>query len=63
MSSLSKATRNAQIEAAYKGGTSVAALASEFDLSQTRVRQILSRREHARRTIKRRLVAPLRHSR
>jgi len=63
MSSLSKAIRNAQIEAAHNGGASVSALAAEFDLSQTRVRQILIRRKHARRSIQERLDAPLRRSR
>jgi len=62
MSDPSKAARNARIEAAHKGGASISALAVEFNLSQSRVRQVLINLEHARRTISRRLEAPLRRA-
>ncbi|SFG40466.1 hypothetical protein SAMN05518801_1231 [Novosphingobium sp. CF614] len=63
MEILSKAARNLQIETAYMSGASVKTLATEFGLSQTRVRQILVNLERSRRTIRRRLEAPLRRAR
>jgi len=63
MEILSKAARNLQIETAYVSGASIQSLTTEFGLSQTRVRQILVNLERARRTIRRRLEAPLRRPR
>jgi hypothetical protein len=57
---LEKAARNAQIEKLRVGGSSVSALALEFGVSQSRVRQILVKREINWRRIKVRLEAPLR---
>lgn len=55
-----KASRNALIEQKRKDGAPLAALAMEFKISQTTVSQVLAKLEHNRRTIKRRLEAPLR---
>lgn len=63
MEILSRAARNLQIETAYLSGASVKSLATKFGLSQTRVRQILVNLERSRRTIRRRLDAPLRRAR
>ncbi len=63
MDILSKAARNLRIETAHAAGTPVKALAGEFGLSQGRIRQILANLERARRTIRRRLDAPLRNVR
>jgi len=55
-----KASRNALIERKRKDGATLAALATEFGVSQTTISQVLTKLEHNRRTIKRRLEAPLR---
>lgn len=55
-----KASRNALIEQKRKDGATLAALALEFNVSQTTVSQVLAKLERNRRTIKRRLEAPLR---
>lgn len=55
-----KASRNALIEQKRKDGATLAALALEFNISQTTVSQVLAKLERNRRTIKRRLEAPLR---
>lgn len=55
-----KASRNALIEQKRKDGATLAALALEFNVSQTTVSHVLAKLERNRRTIKRRLEAPLR---
>ena len=55
-----KASRNALIERKRKEGATVSALATEFSVSQTTISQVLAKLERNRRTIKRRLEAPLR---
>lgn len=55
-----KASRNALIDQKRKEGATLAALAQEFNLSQTTIRQALAKVERNRRTIKRRLEEPLR---
>ena len=55
-----KASRNALIEKKRKDGATLAALAQEFNVSQTTISQVLKKLEYNRRVIKRRLEAPLR---
>ena len=57
---LSKAARNAQIEKKHREGATMSSIASEFGISPTRVRDVLAKLERNRRTISRRLEAPLR---
>lgn len=55
-----KEARNALIEKGYRAGKTYAVLAVEFEISVTRVRQIIAKREMNRRTIAVRGDRPLR---
>lgn len=54
-------TRNALIEQKRREGATMKALATEFNISPSRVQQILARGERNRRRVAHRLEAPLRH--
>lgn len=57
---LSKAARNALIEKKRREGATLSALASEFKISASRVREILVNLERNRKRVAQRLEAPLR---
>lgn len=63
MVDLSKAARNQRMEAAHNDGATIAVLAAEFGLSETRVRTILVNLKRARMAMKKRLETPLRRVR
>lgn len=57
-----KGARNAEIEKLYREGASYAELARQFDLSPSRVSQIVANRERMRSRLEIGLNAPLRHT-
>lgn len=57
-----KGARNAEMEKLHSEGATYAALARQFELSPSRVQQIIARTKRMRRRIQAQLEAPLRHT-
>src|SRR3546814_17171760 len=62
MSMAWKSARNAEIEKLPSEGASYAALARQFELSPSRVQQIIANTRRLRKRLQVRLAAPLRHT-
>jgi Mor family transcriptional regulator len=61
MSMAWKGARNVEIEKLHSEGASYAALARQFELSPSRVQQIIANTRRMRKRLQARLDAPLRH--
>jgi Mor family transcriptional regulator len=57
-----RGARNAEIEKLHSEGVSYAALARQFELSPSRVQQIIANTRRMRKRLQVRLDAPLRHT-
>lgn len=59
---VNKGARNNEIERLHAEGATFAALARQYELSPSRVAQIVARTRRTRKTLAIRLAAPLRHA-